>query len=141
LTIVASIYGRAARDGELRTSQSGKPWCRVSVACEAGVDRETGDSRTQWLTVVAFGRQAEELAKIEKGQAISAIGRVEINRWRTQDGQEREGLQLIADSVVTARSARPAGRKPKGNGSQSDFSGSRRAQAPSEASFGDDLSF
>jgi single-strand DNA-binding protein len=67
---------------------------------------------TQWLTLVAFGRVAEELAQVLKGETVSAIGRVEVNRWRTQDGQEREYLQLIADAIVTARSARPDGRKP-----------------------------
>jgi len=111
--IHACIYGHAGRDGELRESKTGKTWCRVSVACEAGTDRETGEALTQWLTLVAFGQQAEALARVRKGESISAIGRVEINRWRAQDGQEREGLQLIADAVVTARSARPGGRKPR----------------------------
>jgi hypothetical protein len=49
MTIIASINGRAALDGELRQSQSGKPWCRVSVACEAGADRESGEAQTQWI--------------------------------------------------------------------------------------------
>lgn len=129
--IQASVYGRAARDGELRQSQSGKSWCRVSIACEAGHDRESGKALTQWLTVVGFGRVAEDLAKVRKGETLSAIGRVEINRWTAQDGQEREGLQLLADAVVTARSARPGGRKAN-----------RRSQAPAaDVPFNDNISF
>jgi single-strand DNA-binding protein len=132
VTIVASVHGRAARDGELRQSPAGKPWCRVSVACEAGQDRESREALIQWLNVVAFGRVAEELAKVEKGQTLSAIGRVELNRWTTQAGEQREGLQLIADSVLTARSARPGGRKRR-----ADHDGQPGCNVP----FNDEISF
>jgi len=140
--IHASIHGRAARDGELRQSQAGKTWCRVSVACEAGTDRESGEPLTQWLSVVGFGRQAEDLAKVEKGQTISAIGRLELTKWTGQDGEQREGLQLICDAVVTARSARPGGRRPKASGGRSDYQASHRVQAPSpDLPFDDPISF
>jgi len=139
--IQASIHGRAARDGELRQSQAGKSWCRVSVAVEAGTDRQSGETLTQWVNVVAFGRVAEDLARVRKGETISAIGRVENNRWRTQDGQEREGLQLVADAVLTLRSARPGGRKPRSTEGRSDYQASHRAQAPSETPFDDEPAF
>jgi len=139
--IVASIHGRAARDGELRQSKSGKSWCRVSVACEAGTDRQSGETLTQWVSVVGFGRQAEDLARAEKGQTVSAIGRLEVSKWAGQDGEQREGLQLIADSVLTLRSARPGGRRPKGSGDRDDYSGSHRAQSPADLPFNDELAF
>jgi single-strand DNA-binding protein len=103
MSMIAGIHGRVARDGELRESKSGKPWCRVSVVCEAGADRKSGEALTQWVTVVAFGRQAEELAKVEKGQTLSAVGRVELNRWTRKDGQEHEGLNLIATVFLLLR--------------------------------------
>jgi single-strand DNA-binding protein len=141
MSIIANIYGRAGQDGELRASKAGKPWCRVGVACEAGTDRESGEALTQWLTVVAFGRQAEELAKVEKGQSISAIGRIEVNRWTGQDGTEHKGLNLIADAVLTVKSARPGGRK-KSNGDRPEYSGNKRAQSPGmDVPFDDDLPF
>jgi single-strand DNA-binding protein len=141
MTIIASIHGRAGQDVELRESKAGKPWCRVGVACEAGTDRENGETLTQWVTVVAFGRQAEELAKVEKGQTLSAIGRVELNRWTGKDGQEHEGLNLIADAIVTARSARPGGRKTS-NGDRREDSSTKPAQSPvTDTPFDDDLPF
>jgi len=139
--IIANIHGRAAKDGELNQSQNGKSWCKVSVACLAGTDRKSGESLTQWVRVVAFGRVAEDLARVRKGEAISAIGRVELSRWTTQDGTEREDMQLIAEIVMTIRSARPAGGKAK-SGRQDDYSSSHRAQAPvDEAPFNDDIPF
>ena len=132
MTIVASIHGRAARDGELRESPAGTSWCRLRVACEARADRETNEPMTQWLILVAFGRQAEELAKVEKGQTLSAIGRVELNRWTGQNGAEHQDLQLIADAVVTARSSRPGGRRQKG---------SRQKEPDGEVPFDDAIVF
>lgn len=109
--IQASIYARSGADAELRESRAGKPWCRLNAACEAGQDRETQKPLTQWLTVVAFGRVAEDLARVRKGETLSAIGRLELNRWTGADGQEREGFNLVADVVITARTTRPGGRK------------------------------
>jgi len=143
--IIANIHGRAARDGELNQSQNGKSWCKLSVACFAGTDRQSKESLTQWIRVVAFGRVAEELARVRKGETLSAIGRVELSRWTTQDGTEREDMQLIAESVMTQRSARPSGRSNGSNGSngsKDDYSSSHRMQAPAaEVSFDDDIPF
>jgi len=111
--IVASIHGRAGQDGELRESAAGKAWCRLNIAVEAGRDRDTDEPYTQWVTVVAFARQAEDLAKVEKGQTLSAMGRLEQSHWE-KDGEQRTGWQLVADSVVTARAARPKGGRKAG---------------------------
>ena len=140
MTIIASISGRAARDGELRYSKAGKSYCRVSVACYAGKDREKDEELTQWFTLIAFGRTAEDLANVRKGETVSAIGRVELNRWTTQEGETREDMQLICDAVVTARSASPGGRKSNDNGGHQ---ATHRAQAPAQVDepFDDDIPF
>jgi single-strand DNA-binding protein len=140
--IIANIHGRAARDGELSQSQNGKSWCKVSVACFAGTDRKSGESLTQWVRVVAFGRVAEELARVRKGETLSAIGRVELSRWTTQDGTEREDMQLIAEIVVTLRSTHPGGRKVNGNGNPGDHPNGHQAKASAyEAPFDDEIPF
>jgi len=143
MTIIASINGRVARDGELRQSKAGKPWCRVSVACYAGKDREKDEELTQWFTLIAFGRVAEDLAGVEKGQTVSAIGRVELNRWTTQEGETREDMRLICDAIVTARSAGSGGRKSNDNGDRGGHQATHRAQAPAQADapFDDDIPF
>jgi single-stranded DNA-binding protein len=112
MTIIASIHGRAGADGELRQSAAGKNWSRLNVAVSAGADRESGEPFTAWITIVAFAAHAEELAKVAKGQPVSAMGRMEQTKWQAPDGETREGWQLIADAVVTARSSRPKGGRP-----------------------------
>jgi hypothetical protein len=100
MSIIASVHGRAARDGELRQSQSGKSWCRVSVACEAGSDRESGDAMVQWLTLAAFGRVAEELSTVEKGQTVSAIERLELSRCPAGLGRTASSERACRWSVI-----------------------------------------
>jgi single-strand DNA-binding protein len=108
---IATVYGRAPRDGELRQAKSGKDWCRLTLAVDAGSDRETGESHTLWVTVLAFGRNAEELARVIKGETVAAMGRIEQNIWTTREGTERQDLNLIADSILTGRSGRVRGKR------------------------------
>ncbi|MDT5422681.1 Single-stranded DNA-binding protein [Escherichia coli] len=64
-----------------------------------------------WLSVLAFGRQADALAKHHKGELVSVAGNMQVSRWTGQNGETRQGWQVIADSVISARTARPGGKK------------------------------
>ena len=88
----------------------------------AAVDATPGNSEVQqtlWLSVMAFGKQAEQLLKHSKGELISLHGKATQNTWKDKDGNERTGLTLIVDSIVSARTARPGGgRKSQANNMQ-----------------------
>lgn len=64
---------------------------------------------TFWLGVIAFGKQAEVLAKHQKGNLVSVAGN-KLNQWTGQDGGTQQGYQVIADSVLSARTVRPGGK-------------------------------
>ena len=91
----------------------------VAVECRDGAG-ETGEE-TLWLSVLAFGRVAEDLARHAKGEPVSVNGRVRLERYQSRDGEERETWQVLADSVVSSRSVRPrgGGSKREGNGGAS----------------------
>lgn len=73
---------------EVKTSQAGKPWTSFS-AC-------VGDD-TQWVTVVAFGDRAQQLAgHLHKGDKIYAEGRLKLDTWTGKDGEARTGLNVAA---------------------------------------------
>ena len=106
--MLASVYGRLGKDP--RSIDSAKsPMCVSSVAVDL-VDRN-GDSTTQWFGLVAFGKVADKLAKHSKGDLIAASGRVQSNSWTNKDGQTQTELQLIADSVISAKAAMPSGKQ------------------------------
>jgi single-strand DNA-binding protein len=113
----AALYGRLGADPVQRTSQAGKPWATATLAVDLG-SGEDHDSPPQWFGVVAFGRAAEQLCRLSKGDLLSVSGRLQVNRWRDREGAEREQLQVIADSIVSAKTVRPGGgrRRDEGGG-------------------------
>lgn len=84
----------------------------VSLPCHTGQNVEA----TYWLGVVAFGRQADLLAKHQKGDLVSVAGNMQLNQWAGQDGVQKEQPQVIADSVISARTVRPGGNQHKSTG-------------------------
>ena len=106
MTAQIAAYGRLGADPVERRSQSGKMWATASLAVQLGDD----DSAT-WLGIVAFGKAAETLCRHGKGDLISVAGRLQVSRWTGKDGNAREQLQLVADTVISARTVRPSGGK------------------------------
>jgi len=104
--IVASVSGRLAYDPREVATKSGKPMTTARLACD------DDDGGTVWLDVVAFGGKAEWLARAVKGDRVAAMGKVKMNRWTDrQTGEEREALQLLADSIM-APAPKPKKAKP-----------------------------
>lgn len=62
------------------------------------------------MGVIAFGKQADALAKHRKGDLVSVAGNMELNQWTGQDGGTQQCYQVIADSVLSARTVRPGGK-------------------------------
>ncbi|EKO4976926.1 single-stranded DNA-binding protein [Salmonella enterica] len=82
---------------------------------------------TLWPGVLAFGKQADALVRHQKGDLVSVAGQLQVNQWTGQDGSTQSGYTLLADSVISARTARPGGKK--GQQGQT-MDAPRRAQEP-----------
>ena len=93
--------GRLGQDPKRIETKTGKPMTRASLAVGEG-------DETLWLGVVAFGKQAELLARHEKGDVLTVTGRLELNVWTTKEGEQRKDLQCIAEQMMSIRP------KPKG---------------------------
>ncbi|SBL54638.1 single stranded DNA-binding protein [Klebsiella michiganensis] len=107
MTAQISAYGRLVADPETRTTGKGTSMAMarlaVSLPCNAAEDGQA----TFWLGVIAFGKQADALAKHRKGDLVSVAGNMQLNQWTGKDGGTQQGYQVIADSVLSARTARP----------------------------------
>lgn len=108
MTAQISAYGRLGADPVQRQSQADKPWATASIAVQLA---EGDDTPPQWFQLVTFGRTAETLARHTKGDLLSVSGRLQLSRWQDHDGKDQERLQIVADTVLSARSVRPGGRK------------------------------
>ena len=117
MTAQLAVHGRLGRDPRPIETGSGKPMtvASIAVSVEARESGETGEG-TLWLDVLAFGRVADDLARHVKGDTVSVAGRLQLSRFTSSTtGEARENWQCVADSVISARTVRPAGGRRSGS--------------------------
>jgi single-strand DNA-binding protein len=109
------MTGNLTRDPELRNLPSGMAVCSLRIACNT---RRKNNSTGEWedkpnyFDVTVWGAQGENCARyLAKGRPIAIDGRLEWREWETQDGQKRQAVDIIADSVQFL-----GGRDDAGNG-------------------------
>lgn len=111
MTAQISAYGRLVADVQSRTTNNGNTMAFTRMAVTLPCQKAENGEATFWLAVTAFGRQAQALAKHQKGDLVSVAGNMQVNQWTGNDGGTQTGYQVIADSVISARTARPSGEK------------------------------
>ncbi|UAY90415.1 single-stranded DNA-binding protein [Pectobacterium polaris] len=111
MTAQISAYGRLVVDVQSRTTSNGNTMSFTRMAVPLPCQKAENGEATFWLAVTAFGKQADALAKHQKGDMMSVSGNMQITQWTDGHGNTQIGYQVIADSVVSARTVRPGGRK------------------------------
>ena len=108
------LTGNLTKDPDLRSTGGGLSVCRLRVAVNTRrKNSETGnwDEKPNYFTVTVFGRQAESCGQyLRKGRPVAIDGRLEWSEYE-RDGQKRESVDIIADSVQFL-----GGRDDAGNG-------------------------
>jgi len=121
------LTGNLTRDPEHRTTPGGLSICKLGVACNTRrKNGSTGDweEKANFFRVTIFGRQADSCAQyLKKGRPVAIDGRLEWSTWET-DGQKRESIDIIADSVQFLGSARD---DASGGGNGNGFSSNAQA--------------
>jgi single-stranded DNA-binding protein len=118
MTAQIAAYGRIAAEIQTKPTSNGGNMAfsriAVSLPCRAA---ENGEA-TMWLGVTAFGKQADALARHQKGDVVSVSGLLQVNQWTGQDGSTQSGYALVADSVISAKTVRPGGNRKSGTTGQ-----------------------
>ena len=113
------ITGNHTADPELRSLPSGTSVCKLRVACNTRrKDNSTGEwvDKPNYFDVTVWGAQGENCATyLKKGRPVAIDGRLEWREWE-QDGNKRQGIDIIADAVQFLSSPRDEGGAPAGNG-------------------------
>jgi single-strand DNA-binding protein len=96
------LVGRLTRDPELRALPSGASVCSLRLACNSS--RRDGDGgyveRANFFDVSAYGPQADTVAQYtRRGARVAIDGRLEWREWEGTDGQRRQAVSVVADSV------------------------------------------
>ena len=109
------LTGNLTADPELRALPSGTPVCKLRVACNTRRKSASGEweDKPNYFDVTVWGAQGENCARfLTKGRPVAIDGRLEWREWESQEGQKRQAIDIIADSVQFL-----GGRDDAGNGS------------------------
>jgi single-strand DNA-binding protein len=97
------LIGNVGRDPEVRTTGSGLPVCNIRLAVSERRRDGSGDWReyTDWLTIVCFGRTAENVGDhVQKGKLLYVEGRLQNRNFKDRDGNDRWTTEVVADRVL-----------------------------------------
>ncbi|MDZ4926197.1 single-stranded DNA-binding protein [Escherichia coli] len=136
MTAQIAAYGRLVEDPQVKQTSKGTPMTLARMAVPLPCSQTDDGTATMWLSVLAFGRQADALAKHHKGELVSVAGNMQVSQWTGQDGGTRQGYQVIADSVISARAARPGDSRRRTTGTQGN-----QPPAGGDDPYGDDIPF
>ncbi|EJJ2934973.1 single-stranded DNA-binding protein [Escherichia coli] len=140
MTAQIAAYGRLVDDPLVKQSSKGTPMTLARMAVSLPCSQAHDGQATLWLSVIAFGKQADFLAKHQKGDVASVSGTMQVSQWTGQNGETRQGWQVIADSVISARTARPGGKKGQ-QGQATDALNRAKQQAGNDDPYGDNIPF
>ncbi|ELQ9307935.1 single-stranded DNA-binding protein [Serratia marcescens] len=111
MTAHIAAHGRLVADVQTKTTSNGHSMALGRMAVPLPCHGAEEGQATFWLAVTAFGKQADFLAKHSKGDLISVSGTLNISQWTGGEGQTNTGYQVLADSVISARTVRSGGKR------------------------------
>lgn len=107
------LIGNLTRDVELRYTGSGTPVATFGMATNrswsAGDDGDRKEE-TQFHRIVAWSKLAEICEQLLfKGRKVFIEGRLQTRKWTTQEGQERETAEIVAENMMVLDNRRRDG--------------------------------
>lgn len=140
------ILGNLGADPELRFTQGGTGVLNMRVATtESYLDQDKQRrERTEWHTVVVWGKRGEALATfLKKGHSVLIEGSIRQSSYDDKDGIKRYKFEIYANNVVVTRgdqngqrSGQTQHRETRADdrqGSRGGYSAPRQQQAPQPA--------
>lgn len=95
------LLGNLTRDPEIRYTPNGTAVANFSLAVNRRF-RQGGEVKEEvsFIDIVVFGKQAETCGQyINKGDSVLIDGRLQQRRWETEDGQKRNKIEVVAQSI------------------------------------------
>lgn len=104
-----TISGNLTRDPEAKSTPSGTVVVNGGIAHNERrkVNGEWQDV-PQFFDFVCFGKFAESLARLRKGQQVVLSGSLGYRSWEAKDGSKRSKVELVVRDAVTPREGKAA---------------------------------
>lgn len=97
-----TLVGNLTRDPELRYTPGGVAVCDLSLAVNRKWKSGSGEQKEEvgFFEIVAWGKTAEVAAQyLKKGRPVLIGGRLQQDRWETEDGQKRSKIKVVAEQI------------------------------------------
>lgn len=90
------LIGRLGHSPKLETSSKGTPYCNFTLATNTGFGN---NKRTDWHSVTAFNKTAENVYKyLKKGSLALVEGSIQYGEYE-KDGVKHKSVKILADNV------------------------------------------
>ena len=113
------LLGNLGRDPETRYTTGGDAVTNLRIATSEQWKDKSGEKqeRTEWHSVVLFGRQAEVAGEyLKKGRSVYIEGRLQTRKYTDKEGVEKYSTEVVADRMQLIGGAREGG-----SGGDTDF--------------------
>ena len=103
------LVGRMTKDAELRYTPSNVAVATFTLAVNRNFKNENGEREADFINVVIWRQQAENLANwAKKGALIGVTGRIQTRSYDNQQGQRVYVTEVVAESfqLLESRSSR-----------------------------------
>ncbi len=96
------LVGRLTRDPEMRYTQNGIAVTTFRIAVDRPFGRdEEGKKQTDFIDIVTWRKTAELAGQyLGKGAMVGVEGRIQMRSFTTQDGQQRQVCEVVADRIA-----------------------------------------
>lgn len=116
------LVGRMTRDAELRYTPSNVAVATLTLAVNRPFKNQNGEHEADFINVVIWRQQAENLANwAKKGAQIGITGRIQTRSYDNQQGQRVYVTEVVAETfqLLESRSVREGKGQGQGQGGYS----------------------
>lgn len=103
-----SLIGNLGKDPEIRYTPSGTAVGNLRIGVtERRKEGEDYKDQTEWISVVVFGKTAENASKyLQKGRQVFVEGRLQTRTWEDKTGATRYTTEVVASTLLFLGSAK-----------------------------------
>jgi len=95
------LMGNLTRDVEVRHTPGGTQVATIGIAVNRRYKTQSGEQReeTTFVDCDAWGRTAEVMGQyLSKGRPVFIEGRLKLDQWQDQQGQNRSKLKVVIEN-------------------------------------------
>lgn len=97
------LMGYTGQEPEMRFTPNGKAITTFSLATSRYFKTDAGEERkeTQWHNLKCWGKLAEVVnQRLEKGKPVYISGRLEYDKWESQDGVKHSKPVIVVEDLI-----------------------------------------